>query len=251
MPSPFPTSEILGVKIALCSRAEATAFLLERLAKRQETKVAFANSNLLIELGKAAEGPKLLDGFVVFNDGLALDIASKLLHGAPFPDNVNSSDLTPELIAALPEGTRVFLFGARPGVAERAGQALAARFGTLICGTLDGFHGNGDEAATVGTIRDAQPDIVLVALGNPRQERWIAAHGGELGAPLVIGIGALLDYLTDTVRRAPLALQRLRLEWLWRVLLEPKRLGKRYTVDLARFLWRVWRQARARKGNGS
>jgi beta-1,4-glucosyltransferase len=242
MDQPFPTRDILGVKIAVCSRAEAIAFLLERLARRQETKVAFANSNLLMQLGEEAEGAKLLDDFLVFNDGLALDIASRILSGTPFPDNVNGSDLTPALIAAAPKDTRVFLFGAKPGVAEKAGEVLAERFGATICGALDGYAGNGDEAATINAIRTARADIVLVALGNPRQERWIAANAAKLGAPLVMGIGALLDYLTETVRRAPLPVQRLRLEWLWRVALEPRRLGKRYTVDLARFLWLVRRQ---------
>ena len=251
MTKPFPTREILGAPISVCKREEAIACLIDRLARRETTKVAFANSNLLIELGKAPEGAKLVEGFLVFNDGLALDIASKMLHGAPFPDNVNGSDLTPALVAAAPQETRVFLFGAKPGVAVKAGEVLAGRFGTTICGTLDGYAGTADESAAIHTIREAAPDILLVALGNPRQERWIAAHAGETGAVLTMGIGALLDYLTDTVRRAPLAVQRLRLEWLWRVAMEPRRLGKRYTIDLARFLWRVRAEARTRRREGS
>jgi len=245
MTTSFPTREILGVKIAVCSRGEAIACLLERLARREITKAAFANSNLLMQLGNAPAGAKLLDDFLVLNDGLALDIASKILYGAPFPDNVNGSDLTPALVAAVPCGTRLFLYGAKPGVAEKAGKILAERFGAAICGTLDGYAGNHDEAAAA--IRSARPDIVLVALGNPRQEHWIATYADELGAPLVMGVGALFDYLTETLRRAPLRVQRLRLEWLWRLVLEPRRLGKRYTVDLARFLWQVWRQ---RHGGG-
>ena len=129
--------------------------------------------------------------------------------------------------------------------------SMVERFGTTICGTLDGYAGIADESAAIRTIREAAPDILLVALGNPRQERWIAAHAGETGAALTMGIGALLDYLTDTVRRAPLAVQRLRLEWLWRVAMEPRRLGKRYTIDLARFLWRVRAEARTRRREGS
>jgi exopolysaccharide biosynthesis WecB/TagA/CpsF family protein len=246
MSAPFPTREILGVKIALCRRDEAIAHLLERVALRQPTKVAFANSNLLMQLDDDHRAT-LLDSFLVFNDGLALDLASKLIYGAPFPDNVNGSDLTPELIAAAPKGTRLFLYGARPGVARQAGAVLAARYGVEICGALDGFKGAGSEAATVKTIREARPDIVLVALGNPRQERWMAEVARELDAPLIMGIGALLDYLTGTVQRAPAPIQRLRLEWLWRLGLEPKRLGKRYTIDLARFLWRARKEGRARQ----
>ncbi|MFI4997912.1 MAG: WecB/TagA/CpsF family glycosyltransferase [Hyphomicrobiales bacterium] len=242
MDHPFPTREILGVKVAVCGRGDAIAFLLERLARRQETKVAFANANLLTTLADEPGGAKLLDGFLVFNDGIGLDIASKILFGNPFPDNVNGSDLTPALIAAVPKDTRIFLFGARPGVAEKAGAILAQRFGAAICGTCDGYEGARDPSRLLATISEARPDILLVALGNPRQEEWIAQNAGKLGVPIAMGIGALLDYLADTVPRAPRLVQRLRLEWLWRVALEPRRLGKRYTVDFIRFLWLVRKQ---------
>jgi beta-1,4-glucosyltransferase len=244
MATPFPMRDILGAKVAVCGRDEAVSFLLERLGQRQLTMVAFANANLLTILGDDPDSLALLDPFLVFNDGVGLDIASKLLYGEPFPDNVNGSDLTPALLAAAPKATRVFLFGAKPGVAEKAATVIAQRFGPTVCGARDGYEGASDRAGLLETIRAARPDIVLVALGNPRQERWIVENGPQLGAPIIMGIGALLDYLTDTVPRAPLPVQRLRLEWLWRVALEPRRLGKRYTVDLVRFLWRVWRQRR-------
>ncbi|MFI5011888.1 MAG: WecB/TagA/CpsF family glycosyltransferase [Hyphomicrobiales bacterium] len=239
---PFPTRDILGVKVALCSRDEAIAFLMHRLRRRETIRVAFANANLLTILAGRPDGAKLLDGFLVLNDGIGLDIASRILDGEPFPDNVNGSDLTPALLAAVPKDTRIFLFGALPGVAEKAGAILTQRFGAAICGTRDGYEGARDASRLLASIRAARPDILLVALGNPRQEEWLAENAGRLGVPIAMGIGALFDYLTDTVPRAPRFIQRARLEWLWRVALEPRRLGKRYTVDFIRFLWLVRKQ---------
>jgi len=240
--SPFPTRDILGVPVSVCSREEAVGFLLKRLGQRRLTLVAFANANLLTILADEPAGADLLRPFLVFNDGVGLEIASKLLYGARFPSNLNGSDLTPALLAAAPRATRLFLFGGQPGVARKAANVITQRFGLPVCGTRDGYGETRDPANLIESIRGARPDIVLVALGNPRQERWIAENGARLGAPIVMGIGALFDFLANIVPRAPLAVQRLRLEWLWRLALEPRRLGKRYTVDLVTFLWRVWQK---------
>ncbi|SEE90610.1 beta-1,4-glucosyltransferase [Rhizobiales bacterium GAS191] len=247
MASFFPTRDILGAKVAICTSGAAIAFLLGELAARRPTRVAFANANLLTVLTGTPEGTRLLDDFLVLNDGVGLDIASKLIYGAPFPDNPHGTDLTPALLAAAPKSTRLFLFGARPRIADKAASVLAERFGLTICGTRDGYADAGDPARPVAAIRAAKADIVLVALGNPRQEQWMARHGAELGAPLVIGVGALFDFLAGVVPRAPLFIQRVRLEWLWRVAHEPRRLGKRYTIDFARFLWLVLQQRRSKR----
>jgi len=238
---PFPTREILGVKIAICRREEAIGFLLERLQRRAMTSVAFANANLVGLLDAKADGAKLLAGFLVLNDGVGLDLASKILHGVGFPDNLNGTDFTPAFLSLVPKGTRIYLFGAKPGVAQQAGVVLAARFGVTIAGERDGYD-DASDPTLIEAIRMARADIVFVALGNPRQEEWIAAHAQELDAPIVMGVGALFDFLAGVVPRAPQIIRRARLEWLWRALLEPRRLTRRYSIDLASFLLRVRRQ---------
>jgi exopolysaccharide biosynthesis WecB/TagA/CpsF family protein len=244
---PFPTRDILGAAVAVCRRGDAIAWLLERLAHRETTPVAFANANLLTLLARRPGGAKLLDGFLVLNDGVGLDLASRLLHGEPFPDNLNGTDFTPALLQAAPAGTRVFLFGAKPGVAAKAGDAFAARRGVTIAGSRDGY---GDAAGAAEAVRAAGADIVLVALGNPRQEEWIAANAATLGAPIVMGVGALFDFAAGLVPRAPAWVQKARLEWVWRAAHEPRRLGRRYSVDLAGFLMLVARQkARMRRAD--
>jgi UDP-N-acetyl-D-mannosaminuronic acid transferase (WecB/TagA/CpsF family) len=215
-PPPFPRRNILGVEISVARQREAIEFLLARLAARVPTRVAFANANLLTTLSSQPGGARLLDGFLVLNDGIAVDLASVALYRRWFPENLNGTDLVPALLATAPRGTKVFLYGAKPDVLAKTAALLA----------------------------EARPDIVLVALGNPLQEGWIATHAAGIGAPLAIGVGALFDFMTGTVPRAPVPMRRLRLEWLYRWAQEPGRLRRRYTIGMAQFSVQVLRQAR-------
>jgi exopolysaccharide biosynthesis WecB/TagA/CpsF family protein len=242
-PPPFPRRNILGVEISVARQREAIEFLLARLAMRVPTRVAFANANLLTELSARPGGAGLLEGFLVLNDGIAVDLASVALYRRWFPENLNGTDLIPALLAAAPRETRVFLHGAKPDVLAKTAALVAERFGCVICGAVDGFS----HAAPETVVRQAavtRPDIVLVALGNPLQEEWIAAHAALIDAPLAIGVGALFDFLTGAVPRAPMPMRQLRLEWLYRWAQEPGRLRRRYTIGMARFLALVLRQAR-------
>ena len=243
-PSPFARRNVLGVEISVARQREAIEFLLARLGAREPTRVAFANANLLTELSARPGGAALLDGFLVLNDGIAVDLASLALYRHWFPDNLNGTDLVPALLKAAPASVRVFLYGAKPEVVAKAAAVLAERYRCVICGAVDGFSGLPPQAVAQQAA-DAAADIVLVALGNPLQEEWIAAHAWATGAPLVIGVGALFDFLAGAVPRAPAPMRRLRLEWLYRWAHEPGRLRRRYTIGMARFLGLVLRQAAA------
>jgi beta-1,4-glucosyltransferase len=242
-PPPFPRRNVLGVEISVARQREAIEFLLARLAARAPTRVAFANANLLTTLSSEPGGARLLEGFLVLNDGIAVDLASLALYCLWFPDNLNGTDLIPALLAAAPWGARVFLYGARPDVLARTAALVPERYGCVVCGAVDGFANTPPEAVA-RLAWEARPDIVLVALGNPVQEEWIAAHAGTIDAPLAIGVGALFDFLAGAVPRAPVPMRRLRLEWLYRWAQEPGRMRRRYTIGMARFLALVLRQAR-------
>lgn len=242
---PFPTRNVLGVEISVARQREAIEFLLARLKAGLATRVAFANANLLTTLSSQAGGAALLRDFLVLNDGIAVDLASFALYRSWFPENLNGTDLLPALLQAAPAGTRVFLYGATPDVLAKTAALLAERYGCMVCGAVDGFSGAPPEAIAAQAA-EARPDMVLVALGNPLQEEWIAAHAAEVRAPLMIGVGALFDFLTGAVPRAPAAMRRLRLEWLYRWAQEPARLRRRYTIGIARFSGLVLRQARLR-----
>ena len=113
----------------------------------------------------------------------------------------------------------------------------------MICGVADGYQTGG--ASISREIAKTRPDVVIVALGNPLQELWMAEHGAKTGARLVFGVGALFDFLSGEVPRAPQLVRNLRLEWLYRTFLEPGRLLKRYTWEMLVFFWRVRRRHRS------
>lgn len=234
---------ILGVSVCALTRERALALLLDRLSRRQITRVAFANSNLLMQARAASEGAAWLDDFLVLNDGVALDAAARLLYGRTFPDNLAGTDFVPLVLSRLPPGTRVFLFGSRPGVAGKAGAVLADRTGVTICGTRDGY---GLSDCTASEIAAAKPDVLLVALGNPLQELWLRDHAERTDAILSFGVGALFDFLAEEVPRAPVWVRNLHGEWLFRLVQEPRRLARRYTVEMTAFFLAVWRERKDR-----
>src|SRR5947209_11621044 len=193
-PPPFPRRNILGVEVSVARQGEALEFLLAPLAAREPTRVAFANANLLTELSGRPGGTGLLEGFLVLNDGIAVDLASLALYRHWFPDNLNGTDLVPALLEAAPPAVRVFLYGAKPEVVAKAAALLAERYRCVICGAVDGFSGVAAQAVAQQAA-GAAADIVLVALGNPLQEEWMAAHAAATGAPLAIGVGSPFDLL--------------------------------------------------------
>jgi N-acetylglucosaminyldiphosphoundecaprenol N-acetyl-beta-D-mannosaminyltransferase len=180
------------------------------------------------------------DAAFLVADGAPLVWASRLA-GTPLPERVAGSDLIFSLCErAAREGFRVFLLGAPPGVAERAAARLSERYpGLVVAGTeCPPFREltPGEHAALVARVRDARPDILFVAFGQPKGEFWLAENLEALGVPVCVQIGASLDFAAGRVPRAPRALQRVGLEWFFRMCLEPRRLVPRYARN-ARFLF--------------
>ncbi|QNT69165.1 WecB/TagA/CpsF family glycosyltransferase [Defluviicoccus vanus] len=164
-----------------------------------------------------------------------MQIASLLLYARKFPENLNGTDLVPFVLEKCGVKVKVFLFGARPDSVRQAAARLNSIEHVYICGYRDGYSCWSDVSEVINEINAAEPDIVLVALGNPVQELWIARYGSELVAPVIVGVGALFDFLSGNQKRAPLYMRRLRSEWLHRLICEPRRLWRRYTVDILQF----------------
>jgi alpha-1,3-mannosyltransferase len=228
--------DILGVNVAGLTRQQAIELLVGRLASRTKTLVAFANANLINWSRTLRLGADLSRKFVVLNDGIGVDIASLILHGSMFPDNLNGTDLTPILLSAVPSGTRVFLYGARPDVVSRAAALLPARYGVEICGFRNGYLSTQEVESLVPIINASAPDILLVGLGNPLQETWLLKNADQLDVPLSLCVGAFFDFATGAVPRAPLWVRNIRMEWFYRLLREPARLWRRYTLDILALL---------------
>jgi N-acetylglucosaminyldiphosphoundecaprenol N-acetyl-beta-D-mannosaminyltransferase/alpha-1,3-mannosyltransferase len=179
---------------------------------------------------------------ILFNDGIGVDIASRLLYGTAFPANLNGTDLTPALLAALPPGTGVFLIGSPPGVADDAAAALTRHFGHIrIVGTQHGFFGADEEPSIALRIRASGARLVLAGMGQPRQEQWAAANQAKTGG-VILCIGAYLDFVAGRFVRAPRWMQAARLEWAFRLLQEPRRMARRYLLGNATFLTATLRQ---------
>ena len=176
-------------------------------------------------------------------DGAPLVIASRWAGGRPLPERVAGSDLIYDLCElAADRGYRVYFLGGPEGVAAEAARRLEARYpGLIVAGTAcPPFRPltESEQAEQLAAIRDARPDLLFVAFGQPKGERWIDRHLDELGVPVAVQIGASLDFVAGRVRRAPRWVRRIGMEWAWRILTEPARLGPSYAADAA-FLLRM------------
>ncbi len=238
--------DCLGVAVARLCWEESLAWVLDRLGRPagQErcSSVFIVNAHTLnIAHGDPATRDVLNSATLVLNDGVGLDLYARIQGRRRFAYNFNGTDLIPRLLGECSQRgipLSVFLYGARPGRAEAAGRWMSSRYpGVKVVGQVDGYQP--DEAAVVATINAAHPDLLLVALGNPLQEQWIARNAGNLDARIAVGVGALFDYLSGSVPRAPAVLRALRLEWLFRLLLEPRRMFHRYVIGNPLFLWRA------------
>jgi N-acetylglucosaminyldiphosphoundecaprenol N-acetyl-beta-D-mannosaminyltransferase len=208
--------------------------------------VVTADSSMLVRAQHDAALCEILaDADLVLPDSIGVVWASRML-GAPLRERVTGVDVVDKLCGyCATAGLSVFLLGSAPGVAHRAGESLKARYpGLLLAGSHHGFFGDSDEPAVLAEISRAAPQVLLVAMGIPRQEKWLAKHLGELPVRVGIGVGGSLDVLSGAVRRAPTLFRRTNLEWLWRVLSDPRRARK--TVLLPLFVVLVLRQRLSR-----
>ncbi len=234
--------EVLGVPFASVSFADAAVLIRGLLASGEGRRVVLANAHTLnLAWESHAYRETLRRADLVLRDGIGVEIAS-MLAGRRLAHNFVGTDFVPRLLAALGDlEPRVFLYGAAPGVAERAAETLAGRCPRVrIVGVADGYGARDVVALRIAQLR---PDVLLVALGNPLQEQWIEANLERVHARVAIGVGALFDYLAGRVRRAPRWVLALRSEWLFRLLTEPRRLARRYLIGNVQFLWRVARSA--------
>jgi exopolysaccharide biosynthesis WecB/TagA/CpsF family protein len=239
----FDVRDVGGIGISVLTRAAALAELSDAMATGRHLKLAFCNANLV---NVAARDPALLrrlSSFLVLADGIGVDIGGWLLHGAPFPANLNGTDFIPALFVSEQRPLRVGLIGGRPGIADRAADWLGRQFPRHAFNVVShGYFDPSEEAGLLDGLKAAPPDLLLVAFGNPRQESWIADKLGPQHCAVAAGVGALLDFFAGEVPRAPEAVRRTRLEWVYRLWLEPRRLWRRYILGNPAFLLRLLRQ---------
>jgi N-acetylglucosaminyldiphosphoundecaprenol N-acetyl-beta-D-mannosaminyltransferase len=248
---------LFGVEIDVLRMSEAVTRLLEWIALDDGVcrYVVTPNVDHAVLLAEHAElRQAYADASLVLADGAPVVVASRLL-GRPLPERVAGSDLVPQLFdAAQVRGPlKVFLLGGMPGVADRAAKNIEERWPWVeVVGTASppiGFERDPvRNRDLLETIAAARPDLLLVGLGAPKQELWVCQHRHEIAAPAALCIGATIDFLAGERKRAPRWMRRCGLEWLYRALGEPRRLGRRYARDawiFPRLIWREWRGAKA------
>lgn len=186
-------------------------------------------------------------------DGQSVVWASKLL-GDPLPERVAGIDLMESLLAlAEQRGYRIYFLGARADVLARAVDRLTEKYPRLeIVGARDGYYAEEESSAVAAEICASRADILFVAMSSPRKEYFLGEYGQALGVPFVMGVGGSVDVAAGLTRRAPAIWQRLGLEWLFRLLQEPRRMFRRYAVTNTRFLVLVGRALlTGRHGHGN
>ena len=239
--------EIFGVSIdtPTLSAAFSSVVALAKRDSEQCSQLAFVNADCLNIASNDWAYKSTLDQCErVFADGQGIRMAARAMN-QPTPANVNGTDMFPLLCAlsAEADGPSLYLLGGKPGVAARCADAMRERYpGVQIVGATDGYFLNQSEEAVLSDIAKRKPDILLVAMGAPLQEKWIAKHRARLDAGVAIGVGGLFDFYSGDVARAPTFVRNLGFEWVWRLAMEPRRLARRYLLGNPLFLWRVLQQ---------
>lgn len=234
-----------GIELWALSSEEAIALVDSALVERRTLCLAFANAHTINIARENDNYRDVLARFVVFNDGFGVDLASRLRYGESFPSNLNGTDFVPNYLLATKNKLRIFMLGAQPHVVERAFGIAQQRFPMHDwVGCRNGYFTPDDELGLVDVIREARPDLLLVAMGNPMQEYCIDRFASKIGIPLYFGVGALFDFWAGSVNRAPEWIRAIKMEWMYRLVQEPKRLWKRYLVGNITFLWNAWKDRR-------
>lgn len=237
--------EFIGLRFWDVSLTTAADYLVDRAVLGVPTQVYFVNAHCVNEAARTPEYARLLvNAPFVFADGVGMALAAKF-SGTRLGHNVNGTDLFPLICAAAAAASiPVAFLGARPGVAERCARRMQRQHpGLQVVWTEHGYLSEEEEEARLDALNASGARILFVAKGVPLQECWIARHARRLATPVTLGVGALFDFYSGTVRRAPRIVRDLRSEWLYRLMLEPRRLARRYLLGNPAFIARtlLWR----------
>lgn len=241
--------EVLDVEIAAVTMEEAVALCASMAESGRPHFIATANAEMLMMAKRDAGLKRILrECDLVLPDGAGILWAGEQL-GTPFPERVTGADLSDRLLRLAREKEwPVYFLGGAPGVAREAADRYMEKHGKfLLAGVHDGYFDEEEEKKIIREIRDNGTRLLLVGMGVPKQENWLCRHRVELGPVLGMGIGGVFDIMAGRLTRAPLWMQRHRLEWAYRLFLQPSRIGRmtalpKYMLAVER--WKKERDAR-------
>lgn len=235
-----PPVYVADFPVTETTHANLVETIKSRMAAAKRTILFYANTNFIVKC-RPLLSKMQNDDVIIVNGGVGMDIAAKLLYRRKFMANLNGTDFTPYFFYANAiTPLRVFLLGGKADVLDKAAYYLVHDLKQIVVGSCDGYE-DIKRPELVQMINEAKPDVLLVAMGNPRQEQWILDNYQQLDVKFITGVGALFDFWAGDKPRAPAWVQELRMEWLYRLCIEPRRLIKRYTLDILVFLTHCFR----------
>lgn len=241
---PSDEAALLGLRIDNVTMRQALDWIMRKLDGTAFHQISFLNADCVNQAYLDSDYREILRrSSRVLADGVGLRWGCRLL-GQEIRENVNGTDIFPLLCERLRgTGKRLFLLGAAPGVAQDVREWIETNYpGVIVCGVRHGFFTADEEPEVLQIIAESQADLLLVAMGVPRQEKWIARAAAASGVKLAMGVGGLFDFYSGRIPRAPLWLRELSLEWTYRLYQEPRRMWRRYLIGNFVFLWRVFKE---------
>lgn len=241
--SSLDTINILGVTLHRYNMQQSISLFDDILGKESKLLVCIANAHTLNTAYVDQSYLSVLGSFLVLNDGIGVSLASRILYHVDVKANLNGTDFLPAYLQSSQRNIRLFLLGGRPGIAVAAANKISQLADNItIVGTHHGYFDESESTAIISTVNDSGANVLLVAFGNPRQEMWIRRYHELLKPNLLIGVGALFDFMSGAAVRAPLWMRRCNMEWVYRLWREPTRLWTRYVIGNPLFIYRVIKQ---------
>jgi N-acetylglucosaminyldiphosphoundecaprenol N-acetyl-beta-D-mannosaminyltransferase len=246
----FRFVQLLGVRVNVAPFDDAVEIVLNAPDTGARLALHFANAHSMVEANRNPQLCSAMNADVVEPDGMPLVLLAR--RRGIKAQRVCGPDFMPALVErGVPLGRTHFFFGGAPGVPEELARRLSEAYpGLKVAGTMSPPFREPtaeEEEELVAEINAAKPDYVWVGLGAPKQDLWVASHRERLEASALLAVGAAFDFHSGRRRRAPHWMQRTGTEWLFRLLMEPRRLASRYTVVNARFLWLVLKEGLRRR----
>lgn len=229
--------DFAGIKVDNITLDEAAAKVEEFLRASTPHLIVTPNPEMIVAAQKDQELKEIINNASLrLPDGISMVVVSRIL-GCPLRERVTGIDFLLKAVElSSHRGYKLFLLGGQPGTAQEAGLRLIEQFpGLNIVGTQHGYFAESEEKQIITQIKDTKPDILFAGLGASRQEKWLARHLNELNVPVCVGVGGSFDVISGKKKRAPKWVQRLYIEWLYRLITEPNRWKRQ--LALPKFLW--------------